>query len=183
MNDSRRKQEVPELLATLITLLDMHRPIFRQERVFNRVVALVLAEVFAFARHTVTQLMLTLGITDDDWSAWYRLFSRQRLDEEAAAEVMLEAVVSEMAEEDLFVTGFDGFQVPRSSKKMPGTSWSLAMRTALFKKGIHRAQRFVEGSWLTPLANGFSSTPLPSPCNGVLGSMPSSSWLATAPGA
>lgn len=156
MNDSRRKQEVPELLMALMTLLEMHRPIFRQQRVFNRVVALVLAEVFAFARHTVTQLLLTLGITDDDWSAWYRIFSRQRIDEEAAGRVMLEAVVSEMGASELFVTGFDGFQVPRSSRKMPGTSWSPALGTAPFKKGIHRAQRFVEGSWLTPLVNGFS---------------------------
>ena len=54
------------------------------------------------------------------------------------------------------MTGFDGFQVPRSSRKMPGTSWLPALGTAPFKPGIRRAQRFVEGSWLTPLEKGFS---------------------------
>ena len=111
MNDIRRQQETPALLMSLMILLEMHRPIFSQQRVFNRAVALVLAEVFAFARHTVTQLLLTLGLTDADWSGWYRLFSKQRFDERQAAGMMLRAVLEEVDEQQPFVTGFDGFQV------------------------------------------------------------------------
>jgi hypothetical protein len=39
---------------------------------------------------------------------------------------------------------------------MPGTSWLKAPRTPVFKVGIHRAQRFVHGAWLTPLEAGYS---------------------------
>ena len=39
---------------------------------------------------------------------------------------------------------------------MPGTGWLPCLNTAPFKQGIERAQRYVEGSWLTPLVNGFS---------------------------
>ena len=118
--------------------------------------ALVLAEVFAFGRHTVTQLMLTLGLVAKDWSAWYRLFSHKRFDEVRAAQVQLKAIVASVPEDQVFVTGFDGFQVPRNSQKMHGTSWLKALNTAHFKPGIHRAQRFLEGSSLVPQEHGYS---------------------------
>jgi hypothetical protein len=156
MNHTRAKQEAPVLLVKLIALLEAQRPIFSQERVYRRAMALVLAEVFAFGRHTVTQLLLTLGLVAEDWSAWYRLFSQQRFDEGRAAKVQLAAMVQSMAQDQWFVTGVDGFQVPRSSQKMHGSSWLKALNTAHFKPGIHRAQRFLEGSWLTPQENGYS---------------------------
>src|SRR5437763_1707778 len=70
---------MPPLLAALCTLLPAHRAAFPQERPSQRCVALVCASLFAFARHTVTQLLLALGVTAGDWSAWYRLFSVPRL--------------------------------------------------------------------------------------------------------
>ena len=40
-----------ELLKHLFALLQAHRAIFKQERTFQRVLALVLAEVFVFERN------------------------------------------------------------------------------------------------------------------------------------
>lgn len=156
MNDTPYDDKERPLLRHLFALLALHRPIFRQERVYQRVVGLVLAEVFAFARHTVTQLLLGLGLVDTDWSGWYRLFSCGRFDDAKAAGVLLGAIVRELPATRAFMTGFDGFPVPRTSRRMPGTSWLKAPNTASFKPGIARAQRFVEGSWLTPLQAGFS---------------------------
>src|SRR5258706_3305024 len=39
---------------------------------------------------------------------------------------------------------------------MEGTSWLKCPRTPPFRMGIHRAQRFLNGSWLTPAEDGFS---------------------------
>jgi hypothetical protein len=65
-----------ELLHNLFTLLEAHRPAFKQARPFWRAVGLVLGEIFSFGRHTVTQELRSLGVTDGGWGAWYRLFSR-----------------------------------------------------------------------------------------------------------
>ncbi|RMG51805.1 MAG: hypothetical protein D6716_05090 [Chloroflexi bacterium] len=72
---------MPALRVTLQTLPTAHRPAFRQERHYRRVVALLVGNLFAFARHTVTQVLLALGLHDAEWTASYRLFSRSRLDE------------------------------------------------------------------------------------------------------
>ena len=48
-------------------------------------VGLVLGEIFNFGRHTVTWGLMALGLTDGDWSVWYRLFSRGRYAEHKVA--------------------------------------------------------------------------------------------------
>lgn len=147
---------LPTLLQNLFELLQAHRGIFRQERTFLRALGLFLSELFVFARHTVTQELLALGLTDADWSAWYRLFSCKRFDVERANQCLFRETLKYVPASQIYVVGADSTQVPRSSWKMPGTGWLKALRTAAFKVGIHRAQRFLNLSWLTPLENGFS---------------------------
>jgi hypothetical protein len=145
----------PELIKNLFELLAAHRGVFRQARVFRRVVALVVAEVMVFGRHTVTQLLLGLGLAAEDWSAWYRLFSRGRFAEKAAAEVLVGETLKHVGEGGLYVVAGDGTQVPRSSGKMEGSGWLHSPRSPVFKRGIHRAQRWFNGSWLTPAEQGY----------------------------
>lgn len=159
MNDNKQNKEhlgQPALLTELMILLSRCEAATGQKRVFNRILALVMGELFAFGRHTITQLLLTLGLTEEDWSAWYRLFSHKRFDEEKTAEIMIGEVLTEVNEREPFVVGADGFHVPRCSQKMPGTGWMRGLNTAKFKPGIQRGQRYVEGSWFTPMVNGYS---------------------------
>lgn len=146
----------PPLLQEFFQVIGAQRRAFRQERTYQRALGLILGELFTFARHTVTQGLLALGLTDADWSAWYRLLSHGRFDAERASECMIGETLKHVSEEGPYSIGVDGVQVPRSSMKMPGTSWLKAPRTAAFKPGIHRAQRFVNLSWLVPQEAGFS---------------------------
>ncbi len=144
------------LLQKLFALLEAHRSAFQQERTYWRAVGLVLGEIFNFGRHTVTQGLMTLGITEGDWSSWYRLFSWQRYQEARVAKIFLRETLLHTQPAEPYVVGTDGVQIPRSSGTMPGTSWLKAPRTPVFKVGIHRAQRFVHGAWLTPMEGGYS---------------------------
>ena len=145
-----------ELLDNLFKLLEAHRPAFKQERPFLRAVGLVLGEVFSFGRHTVTQGLLSLGITDGDWSAWYRLFSRERFDEEKLSDCLLQETLEHVGGDELYCAALDSTSIHRSSLQMPGTSWLRDTRFSAFRPGIHRAQRFLHGAWLTPLEAGYS---------------------------
>jgi hypothetical protein len=144
------------LVQKLFELLESHREAFGQERVYWRAVGMILGEIFNFGRHTITQGLMALGITDGDWSGWYRLFSCRRYAEKKTARILIRETVGHTSEEEPYVVGVDGVQIPRSSWKMPGTSWMKAPRTPVFKVGIHRAQRFMNGSWLTPMEAGYS---------------------------
>jgi hypothetical protein len=112
--------------------------------------------VFCFGRHTITQMLLTLGLVDTDWSAMYRLFSRKRFEVSVLNRCLFWETVQHVDEDEVYVVGTDGTQIPRSSWRMPGTSWLKSPRTPVFKAGIHRAQRFVHGCWFTSMENGYS---------------------------
>lgn len=155
-NNSKEETEKPVLLPELMKLIGKCEQACGQKRVFNRILALVMGELFAFGRRTITQLLLTLGLTDEDWSAWYRVFSHRRFNEEKTSSVMLKEMLSEVPETMPFTVGEDGFHVARSSQKMPGTGWMRGLKTAAFKPGIQRGQRFMEVSWLPPVVNGYS---------------------------
>lgn len=146
----------PLLLQKLFELLERHRSAFGQERVYWRAMGMVVGEIFNLGRHTVTQILMALGITEGDWSGWYRLFSRGRYAEQKVAKIFFRETLEHTSVTEPYVVGADGVQIPRSSWKMPGTSWMKAPRTPVFKVGIHRAQRFLNGSWLTPMAAGYS---------------------------
>ncbi|MBK9121660.1 MAG: hypothetical protein IPM16_00865 [Chloroflexi bacterium] len=111
-----------ELLKHLFEVLQAHRGIFKQERTYQRVVALMLAELFVLARHTITQLLMSLGQTETDWSSWYRVFSQRRFRYEAASEVMFEQTLRAVSAEE--PCGGGGWtQTPRSSRKLEGSGW------------------------------------------------------------
>lgn len=145
-----------ELLKQLFGLLEAHRRIFKQERVYQRVVAMVVAEVFVFARHTVTQLLMALGMTGQDWSAMYRVFSRGLFDYDAASQVLFGETLRHVEGNEVYVLVGDGTQTPRSSHKLEGVGWLRHLRTPPFKVGIHLAQRWFNGSWLLPSEAGYS---------------------------
>ena len=145
-----------KLLHNLFTLLRAHRLAFKQTRPFRRAVGMVLGEIFSFGRHTVTQGLLSLGVTDGDWSAWYRLFSRERFDEEKLSTCLLQESLEHVGVDEPYCAAIDGTSLHRSSLKMPGTSWLRDARFSAFRPGVHRAQRFLHGAWLTPLEAGYS---------------------------
>ncbi|GIL13563.1 MAG: hypothetical protein BroJett038_22830 [Chloroflexota bacterium] len=145
-----------ELLKHLFALLQVHRGIFKQERTYQRVVALVLAELFVFARHTITQMLMSLGQTEQDWSAWYRVLSQKRFKYEQASAVLFGETLKHVAEDEVYVVAGDATQTPRSSRKLEGSGWLRNRRTPPFMVGIHAAQRWFNGSWLVPAEGGYS---------------------------
>jgi hypothetical protein len=149
------------LLTCLVELLAAFRPAFRQERPYRRCVALVFGSVFAFARHTISQVLLALGVTEQEWSAWYRLFSVPRVDLEALSAELVWQTLAEVPAGGPYVVAIDGVQVPRWSLGMPGTSWLKAPRTPRWKPGIHRAQRFFHLAALLPITRQGYSRALP----------------------
>jgi hypothetical protein len=157
MPDATTVPAARPLLPELFALLAVHRAAFGQERPYQRCVALVLGWVGAFGRHTITQVLLALGLGEADWTAFYRLFSRVRVDYDRLTTCLLEQTLAVAAGDAPYLVGLDATQVPRHSRTMPGTTWLRHLGTAVFAAGLHRAQRFSHLAWLPlPAETGFS---------------------------
>ena len=112
--DTLKEIEKPVLLAEVQQILAGSVRAFKQERSYRRALALFMAEVLTLGRHTVTQLLRSLGLVDEDWSAWYQLFSRPRIDEtELGAQLLAETLV-EVPASAAYVTTIDGVIIPRA---------------------------------------------------------------------
>lgn len=144
------------LLKHLFELIGNQQEIAEQQRIYARLEMLVLSELFVFGRHTITQLLMSLGLNEEDWSAWYRLFSEERFQYEQASAGLLKESLQYVAQDEVYVVVGDATQTPRSSRKLEGAGWLRHPRTPPFKVGIHAAQRWFNGSWLIPAENGYS---------------------------
>jgi len=145
----------PELLAELQQLLAGSRGAFHQERTYRRAQALFVAELLDLGRHTLTQLLRSLGSVDADWSAWYRLFSEDRFEEEVASRELLQETLVHVPRQHAYVVTLDGVIVPRTGTHVAGSSWWRGQKTAAFQRGLQRGQRFVELAWVTPEEQGY----------------------------
>lgn len=147
--------QTQELLKQVMELWEAHRESFGQRRVYLRVLALFVGELFAYSTHRVTDLLRGLGLVNEDWSSWYRVLGRA-FKEEATSAVMLRECVKELGGDGVVVSAIDTTQVPRTGRRVGGASWQKNPRTPAWKVGIHWAQRFLNGCVLLPLHEGHS---------------------------
>jgi hypothetical protein len=118
-----------------------HRPAMRQAPCFDRLRALVVGHSCTVGRHTITQALMARGLVDADWSAFYRLFSMPRPDDDVLTRCFLHETPAQVPADDSYAAAVNGGQLPRDRPRMPGVSWLKCPRTLPFKPGVHRAQR------------------------------------------
>jgi hypothetical protein len=158
LKESYRPSTFPDmapLVTPFLLFLLAHHGVFENDRIFRRAVALAFAEVLAFNRHTITQLLVVLGLVASDWSSWYRVL-KKRIDMLALSGVLFESTLEHVTPDQPYIISVDGLQVPRTGRKIEGSSWLHNPVSPVFKRGIHRAQRFLHGAWFTPAEKGYS---------------------------
>ena len=145
------------LVKDMLHLMEASRDGFGQGRVYLRAVLMALAEVLSFGSHHVTDLLRSVGLVEEDWTAWYRLLQQpSRMDEGVLGEALVGQTWEVVRETGVYVVGLDSTSVPRNSQQLEGTSWLKCPRNPPWKVGIHRGQRFLNVSWLAPLERGYS---------------------------
>jgi hypothetical protein len=144
------------LFPALEEIISLHRCAFRQRRTYLRCLWLVFGAIFAFGRKTLSQILISLGAQDCDWTAFYRLLSHKRFCYETLSSCLLKAALARVVSSGIIAAAVDATHVVRSSKTMPGSSWGKSPRTACFKPGVARMQRFSHLCLLTELEQGYS---------------------------
>lgn len=145
------------LVKDMLQLMEASREGFGQGRVYLRAVLMALAEVMSFGSHHVTDLLRSVGLVEEDWTAWYRMLQKpSRMQEERLGKTLVAQTWQAGRETGVYAVGMDSTSVARNSQQMEGTSWLKCPRNPPWKVGIHRGQRFLNVSWLAPLEQGYS---------------------------
>jgi hypothetical protein len=149
------------LVDHLLALLAAVAPATAQRRTHTRLVLLTLGHLLALGRQTLTQVLVALGLGAHDWSAWYRLFNRERVRVPVLQRQVVRALVAQLAPGAPLVVALDATQLPRSSWRFPGVGWTRAPRAPHWHPGLHQAQRLEVLSGLLPRSAAGDSRAVP----------------------
>lgn len=150
----RSKKNSASILSSLQQLWRECAPAFGQQRVAERAQALSLSSLLCLGRHTVTGLLTTCGQEFEDWSADYRVFSRQRLPIQEIFSVIRRAVLQHLRPEDPVTVAIDDTLLRKTGIRIPGVGWRRDPLGPPFQTNFVRAQRALQLSAGLPLAAG-----------------------------
>ncbi len=138
------------LATAWLTLWDETREVFRQRRVWERARRLGLSQLACLERHTVTGLLCSCGRQFVDWSADYRLFSKDKWELNSLFRPVIRGGLSLQPNPNRLVVAIDDTLLHKSSRKTPGVSYRRDPMGPPFQTNLVLAQRFIQFSLLVP---------------------------------
>lgn len=103
---------------------------------------------------TLTNLICLGGGQQQDWSADYRLYSKERMDEEVLFQAALEEVLSVLPAASPLCIALDDTLVRKCGTHIEGVSWRRDPLGPAFQTNLVRGQRYLQMSAAWPLADG-----------------------------
>lgn len=174
----------PTILSALGPLLLELRAACRQKRTWQRVLVLWCGALLNLGRQRLSQVIVTVGHGDRDWTAWYRVFNLGRVNWPVAQAQLVRELCRELKAGAPLVVGLDATQLPRTGKRMPGIGWGRNPFNPAWKPGIWRSQRWVGVHGLLPRSPDGKSRAVPlrfqlaAPPNATAGVEPCPEWQA-----
>ena len=123
---------------------------FRQHRTWQRAKRLSLSQLVCLGRHTLTGLLCTCGRQFVDWSADYRLFSKDRWDARELFLPVVRGILDRLEPTRPFVTALDDTLLRKSGTKTPGVAYRRDPLSPPFHVNFIRGQRFIQLSGMLP---------------------------------
>jgi hypothetical protein len=102
-------------------------------------------------KSTITNLICTHGGQDRDWTADYRLYSRDRVEESHLFDQAREALLENLAPGEALVVALDDTIVRKTGKKIHGSGWKRDPLGPAFQTNLVQAQRYLQFSAAWPL--------------------------------
>jgi hypothetical protein len=102
----------------------------------------------------VAGLLTTCGLAFQDWSAQYRLFSRQRFPADDVFAVIRRAVLAALPPAAPLCVAIDDSLLHKTGIRIPGVAWRRDPLGPHFQTNFVRAQRVLQFSASIPLSNG-----------------------------
>ena len=115
---------------------------------------LALSTLVCLGRHTLTGILTTAGRQFNDWTADYRLFSKERFEPDKIFAHVRKNLLNELPKNAPFVCSMDDSLFRKTGKKTPGVAYRRDPLGPPFRINFIRAQRIFQISGAWPPAEG-----------------------------
>lgn len=133
-------------------MIELLRPVFAEDRVFRRVRRLAFAMLTTDDPRTITALLEAAGESQRDWSAAYRVFSRDVWSSTDLFAALMPSILSLRPASPRIVASLDDTNIRKTGTHIPGTAYRRDPMSPPFHVNFIRAQRFVQTSLVLPFA-------------------------------
>jgi hypothetical protein len=106
------------------------------------------------AKSTVSNLICARGGQHADWTADYRLYSKERVDESVLFSSVRDTLIENLAPCEPLMVALDDTIVRKTGKKIHGSGWKRDPLGPAFQTNLVLAQRYIQFSAAWPLENG-----------------------------
>jgi hypothetical protein len=127
---------------------------FSQERLVQRARNLAFGALTCLGRQTVSGFLTSSGQQFVDWSAGYKIFSKNRIDIEKLFTVSQKEVLNELDQNQLLVAHMDDTILKKTGRKVSGASWRRDPLGPPFQTNFIWGQRFLQISMALPNQGG-----------------------------
>jgi hypothetical protein len=114
----------------------------------------MLAALLSQNRCTLTNLICTSGTQHQDWTADYRLYSKDRVNEDALFGQARGSLLKHLPNDQPLVVALDDTLVRKTGKKIFGSGWKRDPLGPPFQTNLVHGQRYLQLSAAWPIADG-----------------------------
>src|SRR3954467_9165574 len=138
------------LLTRFLALLSLWRPVFQQERSFQRAVRQAVGALLVVGSATLTRLLANLGRDQQDWSAEYKLHARTDWNEQALFDALLPSALAHCPGSFVPIA-LDDTRLRKTGKCIPTAFGQRDPLSPPFRVNLQWGLRFLQASLLLPL--------------------------------
>jgi len=142
----------------MLEIVEHLRPAFDDVRVFERVRRLIFGMLTSEDRRTITALLEATGKAHCDWSADYRVFSRDVWEPSDVFARLVPSILALYPVGNTIVASLDDTTIRKTGTQIPGVAYRRDPMSPPFRTNFIRAQRFVQTSMVVPFASGPSAS-------------------------
>jgi hypothetical protein len=138
------------LLTRFLALVSLWRPVFRQERSFQRAVRQAVGALLVVGSATLTRILASLGRDQQDGSADYKLHARAEWEEQALFDALLPSALAHCPGRFVPVA-LDDTRLRKTGKRIPTAFWQRDPLSPPFRVNLQWGLGFLQASLLLPL--------------------------------
>jgi hypothetical protein len=138
------------LLTRFLALLSLWRPVFKQDRSFQRAVRQAVGALLVVGSATLTRILAGLGRDQQDWSAEYKLHARADWQEQDLFDALLPAALAHCPGRFVAIA-LDDTRLRKTGKRIPTAFWQRDPLSPPFHVNLQWGLRFLQASLLLPL--------------------------------
>ncbi|HPE40896.1 MAG TPA: transposase [Bacteroidales bacterium] len=122
------------------------RPAFKTQQSWEKTREMIFGLINCHGRRTITGALSACGNQFNDWSSFYNVFSKMKIDNEKVMQIIQKNILKEVNNQKYIYAHMDDTTIKKTGKHIPGTSWMRDPLGPKFHTNFIWGQRFIQMS-------------------------------------